>query len=207
MNGCSRSHSVKNEANQHALMVTYIAAADHQLVSQRLGTAPWAQKGYAVESIRWPVLQRIRKRSSDPKFNNMGWYLGVKTSACGICWIPPANMRGGEHYRGKALSLGAGESSCCFTAVSAGGVQGLGPSSPCYSPLDQDIADGGRLAFLKGWSQLGSWISLQKQARVVSASCRGYRREKYIRQLYTPDVPVILSVIPLPCCSVKASRE
>ena len=44
--------------------------------------------------------------SSDPKFNNMGWYLGVKTSACGICWTPPPNVRAGQHYRGRAPSLG-----------------------------------------------------------------------------------------------------
>lgn len=116
-------------------------------------------------------------------------------------------MRGGQHYRGKAPSLGARGSSCCFTAVSAGGVQGLGPSSPCYSPLDQDIADGGKTGISK--RMLSTW-KLDLFAKTSSSGfseCRGYSQENYIRQLYTADVPVILSVIPVPCCSVKASHE
>lgn len=51
---------LKTKKKQHAL-VPCIVAADHQLVAQQLGTASWAQKDYAVESIRWSVLQRIRK--------------------------------------------------------------------------------------------------------------------------------------------------
>lgn len=57
VNGRSRCHSVKNEANQHGSMVPPIAAADHQLVSQH-----WAWRGYAVERAGWPVLQRIVKQ-------------------------------------------------------------------------------------------------------------------------------------------------
>lgn len=112
--------------------------------------------------------------SSDPKFNNVGWYLGVKTSACGICWTLPPNMRAGQHYRGKALSLGAGV--CCFTAVPAGGVQGLGPSSPCYSHSDQDIADGGKTGISKRMLLTWKLDLFLKTSSGSFSKCRGDRR-------------------------------
>lgn len=76
---------------------------------------PGHRKVMQLRASGGPYCRESEKGSSDPKFN-IGWYLGVKTSACGICWTPPPNMRGGQHYRGKAPSLGAGGSSCGFTA-------------------------------------------------------------------------------------------
>lgn len=52
-------------------------------------------------------------------------------------------MRPGQCFQKKSTKSGAGHS----TAVPA--VQDLGPSSPCYSPIDQDIADGGKTGIPK----------------------------------------------------------
>lgn len=131
-----------------------------------------AQKGWAVGSIRWPVLQRIKNGGSAPKFNNMGWYLGVKTSFHGIYWNPPPTLRPTravfleEKHQVWGCSLHSCSSWC---SLGSGALKSL-----LFSPWIRILQVEVRLAFLKVIPS-SRWISFQKQAEAVQGVQRSQR--------------------------------
>lgn len=81
----------------------------------------------------------------------------------------------------------------------------LGAHIPVVHPYIRILQAEERLS--EGLCQLGSLVSFQKQAQIALASEGDHKQEGCTRQLYAPNVPEILSAVPLPCFSAKASHE
>lgn len=118
-----------------------------------------------------------------------------------MCWTPPATREEGS-TGGGAPSAGPGGCAHCFPWARS---RVSGAHIPVVHPDIRILQAEERLS--EGLCQLGSLVSFQKQAQIALASEGDRKQEGCTRQLCAPDVPEILSAVPLPCFSAKASHE